>query len=404
VTVTATDNRDTAPAIEISVDDGVWTAYTAPVQVTADGAHAVRARATDAAGNVSAIAATEFAIDATAPEVVPEADPIARTVKASATDAGSGVATIEYRFGPDGVWAPYIKTILAEVTEQTVQLRATDKAGVTSEIVDVVLPDGTAQHRRNVALVATPDASFTAGWNSVEGLNDDVQPTSSGDVDPSDNANVWGAWPQVADQWVQYTWTQPVTVDETSAYFVHNLDANGAGIAVPKSWKAQYRDAAGQWIDVAATSPYGTEVDAYNTVAFAAVTTDALRLVLQAQGTAEGSGSLGIKEWRVLEQGAAAPRLDVDITTTTRCVAGKTVLVTSVRNDSGQPVDVAISTPYGSKNVKALGAGKTQSHSFTTRLAEMPAGTVDATVSGQIDGAPVTEQRSVAYVASTCAR
>jgi hypothetical protein len=404
VTVTATDNRDTAPAIEISVDDGVWTAYTAPVQVTADGAHAVRARATDAAGNVSAIAATEFAIDATAPEVVPEADPIARTVTASATDAGSGVATIEYRFGPDGVWAPYIKTILAEVTEQTVQLRATDKAGVTSEIVDVVLPDGTAQHRRNVALVATPDASFTAGWNSVEGLNDDVQPTSSGDVDPSDNANVWGAWPQVADQWVQYTWTQPVTVDETSAYFVHNLDANGAGIAVPKSWKAQYRDAAGQWIDVAATSPYGTEVDAYNTVAFAAVTTDALRLVLQAQGTAEGSGSLGIKEWRVLEQGAAAPRLDVDITTTTRCVAGKTVLVTSVRNDSGQPVDVAISTPYGSKNVKALGAGKTQSHSFTTRLAEMPAGTVDATVSGQIDGAPVTEQRSVAYVASTCAR
>lgn len=106
----------------------------------------------------------------------------------------------------------------------------------------------------------------------------------------------------------------------------------------------------------------------------------------------------------MLEQGAAAPRLDVEIATTTRCVAGKTVLVTSVRNDSGQPVDVSISTPYGAKSVKSLGTGKTQSHSFTTRLAEMPAGTVDATVTGLIDGAAVTEKRTVAYVASTCAR
>ena len=404
VTATATDNRDTAPGIEVSVDDGAWTAYRAPVQVAADGAHTVRARATDAAGNVSAIASAEFAIDATAPQLTHEADAVARTVKAAGTDAGSGVASIEYRLGAEGAWAPYTKTILAEVTAQTVQLRAADKAGNTSGIVEVELPDGTAEHRRNVALIATPTASYTAGWNSVDGLNDDVQPTSSGDVNPSDNPNVWGAWPQVTDQWVQYTWDEPVTIDETAAYFVHNLDGNGAGIAVPKSWKAQYRDADGEWTDVVATSPYGTEVDAYSTVSFEPVTTDALRLVLQAQGTVEGSGSLGLKEWQVLEQGATGPRFDVEITTTTRCVAGKTVLVATVGNAGAQPVDVTIDTPYGTKTLTALGAGKTQSGSFTTRLAEMPAGTAEVTITGRLDGTAVTENRTLAYGESVCSR
>lgn len=404
VTATATDNRDAAPGLEISVDDGDWSAYTAPVEVSADGSHTVRARATDASGNVSSVVTAEFAVDSTAPELTHEADPVARTVKAAATDAGSGLATIEYRADVESEWMPYTKTVLAQVAAQTVQLRATDAAGNISEIVDVELPDGSGEHRRNVALIAAPTASYTAGWNSVDGLNDDVQPTSSGDVNPSDNAHVWGAWPQVTDQWVQYDWAAPVTIDETSAYFVHNVDANGSGIAVPQSWKAQYRDDAGEWIDVEASTPYGTEVDVHNTVAFEPVTTDALRLVLKAQGTVEGSGSLGIKEWRVLEQGATAPRLDVEITTTTRCVAGKIMLVTTVRNDGDQPVDVALGTEYGTKTLTGLGAGTQRSHSFMTRLAEMPAGTVTATVTGSVDGEPVTEQRSVAYVAGSCSR
>lgn len=402
VTATATDNRDASPAIEVSVDDGAWTAYTEPVEIGSDGAHAVRVRAADAAGNVSASVTAEFRIDATTPEVTGESDPVARTVTATATDAGSGVAAIEFRIGTEGDWTEYVKTILTEVSAQTVQLRARDEAGNVTEIEEIQLPDAAGDHRRNVALVADPTASYTAGWNSVDGLNDDVQPTASGDVSPNDNAHVWGAWPQVDDQWVQYDWAAPVTIDETGVYFVHNLDEAGAGIAVPKSWKAQFRDDAGQWQDVAGASEYGTEVDVYNAVTFDAVTTTGLRLTLQAQGTESNAGSVGIKEWQVFETSDAAAVLDVTVLATSRCVAGKVVLVTTARNDGPDPVDLVIETPYGTKEVRALGAEKSQSQSFSTRLKDMPEGTVEAQVSGQVDGHAVTENRQVQYSAKNC--
>ena len=152
---------------------------------------------------------------------------------------------------------------------------------------------------------------MTAGWNRVTGLNDDVQPTSSGDVTPNDNPNVWGAWPEIGEQWVQYDWAEPVTIGELGVYFISNLDGAGLGIAVPKSWNAEYwnPDAgdAGDWVPVEASGAYGTEVDAYNVVEFTPVTMQKLRLRLEASGTESGAGSLGIKEWQVYE----APPVDV---------------------------------------------------------------------------------------------
>jgi hypothetical protein len=401
VTATATDNRDTAPAIEVSVDDGAWAAYTAPVSVTADGAHTVKARATDQAGNVSQIVSAEFRIDATAPVVVPTSDPVARTVKAAATDAGSGLDKIEYRVG-DGEWAAYDGTILVGLEEVTVQLRARDKAGNTSQATDVVVAASDGNHRRNVALIADPTASYTAGWNTVDGLNDDVEPTSSGDVNPNDNAFVWGAWPQISDQWVRYDWTDAVTVDELEVYFVDNIDANGAGIAVPKQWKAQYLDANGEWSDVVAAGEYGVAPDTFNSVSFEPVTTKALRLALTAQGPTEGQGSLGIKEWRVFETSGTPSAFDVEVAVTDRCVAGKSVLVTSVKNAGDVPLKIEVQTPYGSKTVAALAPGKSSSQTFTTRLKELPAGSVTVLVSGQVDGKTVTDEHEVSYPADGC--
>jgi hypothetical protein len=371
------------------------------VSVTADGAHTVKARATDQAGNVSQIVSAEFRIDATAPVVVPTSDPVARTVKAAATDAGSGLDKIEYRVG-DGEWAAYDGTILVGLDEVTVQLRARDKAGNTSQATDVVVAASDGNHRRNVALIADPTASYTAGWNTADGLNDDVEPTSSGDVNPNDNAFVWGAWPQISDQWVRYDWTDAVTVDELEVYFVDNIDANGAGIAVPKQWKAQYLDANGEWVDVVAAGEYGVAPDTFNSVSFEPVTTKALRLALTAQGTTEGQGSLGIKEWRVFETSGTPSAFDVEVAVTDRCVAGKSVLVTSVKNAGDVPLKIEVQTPYGSKTVAALAPGKSSSQTFTTRLKELPAGSVTVLVSGQVDGKTVTDEHEVSYPADGC--
>ncbi|TYL53976.1 hypothetical protein FYC51_10240 [Agromyces mariniharenae] len=302
VTASATDNRDTAPVIEVRVDGGDWAAFGEPVVVSADGAHTVQARATDAAGNVSSVPEAEFRIDTQAPALTIVTDAVARTVKATAADAGSGVTALEYRYAGETEWRPVTGTILVGLDEVRTELRATDAAGNVSAIEERTVPASDGNHRRNVALLATPTASVTAGWNRVTGLNDDEQPTSSGDVTPNDNANVWGAWPEIGEQWVQYDWAEPVTIGELGVYFISNLDGNGVGIDVPKAWSAEYWDAeAAAWAPVEASGLYGTEVDTYNVVEFEAVTTTRLRLSLEASGTESGAGSLGIKEWQVFE-------------------------------------------------------------------------------------------------------
>ncbi|MEV0844667.1 family 16 glycoside hydrolase [Streptomyces sp. NPDC049954] len=52
------------------------------------------------------------------------------TVTVEATDAGSGVDTIEYAIGADGDWQPYTTPVVVDqVGDQVVRYRATDKAG-----------------------------------------------------------------------------------------------------------------------------------------------------------------------------------------------------------------------------------------------------------------------------------
>ncbi|MFF5115014.1 ThuA domain-containing protein [Streptosporangium sp. NPDC000509] len=55
VTLSATDETSGVEKIEYSLDGGDWTPYTAPVNVTGDGDHELRYRATDKAGNVEEI-------------------------------------------------------------------------------------------------------------------------------------------------------------------------------------------------------------------------------------------------------------------------------------------------------------------------------------------------------------
>jgi plastocyanin len=62
VTVTATDAGSGIASIEYALDSGAWTAYTSAVSVRAPGAHTLRYRATDVAGNVAAEKTVTFTV------------------------------------------------------------------------------------------------------------------------------------------------------------------------------------------------------------------------------------------------------------------------------------------------------------------------------------------------------
>jgi len=69
---------------------------------------------------------------------------------------------------------------------------------------------------------------------------------------------------------------------------------------------------------------------------------------------------------------------DVEITASTRCVVGKTVLVTRVTNTGDEQATVEVTTPFGTRDDISVGAGATSSQSFSTRNPEIAAGSVIA--------------------------
>lgn len=65
----------------------------------------------------------------------------------------------------------------------------------------------------------------------------------------------------------------------------------------------------------------------------------------------------------------------VTIEATSRCVLGKSVLVTTVSNPGSEPITGTVTTPYGTRQVTA-GADAAVSQTFSTRLSTLPAGEV----------------------------
>ncbi len=146
VTVTAADEGSGVASVEYQLNDLGWNPYTAPVEVTTIGTYTVLLRATDAAGNVGD-GTTQFTLvepsdDTTAPEVTAEVSGTqdadgnyvdVATVTLSATDAGSGVASVEYKLD-DGAWTAYTAAVAVNAPgEHMVSYRATDAAGNVSE-------------------------------------------------------------------------------------------------------------------------------------------------------------------------------------------------------------------------------------------------------------------------------
>ena len=133
VVAEAVDDTDPEPTVELSIDDGAWSPYSAPVTVLGDGEHLAKARATDAAGNVSAEQSLALKLDGTAPVPTVQLDEDLRAVTVAAEDGTSGVDRIEYRLNGASDWTKYGDPVLIGAEAGTIEYRAVDVAGNTSE-------------------------------------------------------------------------------------------------------------------------------------------------------------------------------------------------------------------------------------------------------------------------------
>jgi len=90
--------------------------------------------------------------------------------------------------------------------------------------------------------------------------------------------------------------------------------------------------------------------------------------------------------------------LNVAATVEIRCVAGKALVAVRATNNDTVNADITISTPYGDKTLAAVKPGAALFNSFTTRLANLPAGVAKVTATGSGRTAAV----DVPWVAKNC--
>lgn len=97
-----------------------------------------------------------------------------------------------------------------------------------------------------------------------------------------------------------------------------------------------------------------------------------------------------------------AAALDVGVVASTRCVAGKVVLTVVATNNAAVPVNLAVSTAYGSKSFANVAPGKNASNAFTTRVASVTAGVASVQATATVNGAPVSTTLTAPYAARSC--
>ncbi len=231
--ITATDADSGVASVEYQLDGGAWTAYTAPVTVTAAGMHMLHYRATDVAGNVSPEGMAHFTVvksDTTAPVVsaslsgTQDADGHyvgKAVVTVTASDAGSGVASVEYKVD-GGVWTAYAAPVpVSAAGSHTVGYRARDVAGNASAegTVSFTVVAGGDTTAPSVALQVT--GKQDGGWSYVGSATVTVTATDAeSGVGPVEYKVDESAWTRYA---------APVVVSALGAHTVRARATDVAG-------------------------------------------------------------------------------------------------------------------------------------------------------------------------------
>ncbi len=137
---------------------------------------------------------------------------------------------------------------------------------------------------------AKVSVSFASGDSQPAGINDGIEPKSSGER-PAVFCH-W--WPHKnTEEWAQYTWDKTVTVNGSEVYWFD--DTGNGGCRLPSSWQIQYLDG-DSWKPVKAKTSYPIAIDRWCEVTFEPVTTTALRLSVKLLD----GWSAGVHEWRVV--------------------------------------------------------------------------------------------------------
>ena len=134
-----------------------------------------------------------------------------------------------------------------------------------------------------------PETAPTDSW--AGGVNDQWEPKRS-----SDTSKPYHYW------WLKQGTTEAITYQFDKEYEVSNVqvywldfDHYDGNFRTPESWTLYYKDANGEWQEVADHSPYTVRKDCYNSVDFAPVKTTGLKILAKLQQGESG----GVLEWKV---------------------------------------------------------------------------------------------------------
>jgi DUF1680 family protein len=124
---------------------------------------------------------------------------------------------------------------------------------------------------------------------AISAVNDQVVPKSSGD-----ESNPFYHWWPEKDKWVwmQYDFSEPATISFSSVYWFD--DEPRGGCRVPETWELLYRKG-GNWLPVKTENKYTVTLNGWDTVRFAPVKTDAVRISVKLKK----EFASGIHEWVV---------------------------------------------------------------------------------------------------------
>ena len=185
----------------------------------------------------------------------------------------------------------------------------------------------------NLARVATPSSFSMTSENKISALNDGAIPENSADQRNGRYAIRWDSNAQEPGNWIQYTWSRPVSMDRVELYWAIDPprpDAPpGSGfvpLGVPKSYRILYWNGK-DYVPVENARGFSVSADKFNTTIFAEIKSDKLRLEI----TVKDGLRAGILEWQVFSASnapAIAPVVKAGIDRSV-VIGGKTYLAGS---------------------------------------------------------------------------